>query len=68
VIGTLSRGANPELKLDYLLDTHSSFGSAQSTHPHPFFSPDGRMAFFNSDESGHPQVYMVTGYRFPAAP
>jgi hypothetical protein len=65
MIGTLSAGPEPELKMVRLLDTHSSFGSAQPTHPHPFFSPDGRRVFFNSDESGKPQVYMVSGYRFP---
>jgi len=67
VIGTLSEGPNPELTVLPLLDTHSSFGNTQPSHPHPFFSPDGSMVFFNSDESGRPQVYMVTGYKFPAA-
>ncbi len=63
-IGTLSPGKNPVVKAQYLLDTKTSF-EGQSAHPHPFFSPDTRMAFFNSDESGSPQVYMVTGYKFP---
>jgi hypothetical protein len=31
-------------------------------HMHPFLSPDGRMAFFNSDESGRLQAYMVRGF------
>ena len=30
-------------------------------HIHPFFSPDGRTAFFNSDESGIPQAFMICG-------
>ena len=64
VIGTLSPGENPELKVKYLLNTKTS-GNGQPAHPHPFFSPDTRMVFFNSDESGLPQVYMVTGYKFP---
>jgi Tol biopolymer transport system component len=28
---------------------------------HPFLSPDGTMGFFNSDESGLLQAYMITG-------
>ncbi len=35
-------------------------GSSKGLHPHPFLSPDGRCAFFNSDETGHAQAYMVT--------
>jgi len=31
------------------------------THIHPFLSPDGSKAFFNSDESGILQAYMVRG-------
>lgn len=30
---------------------------------HPFLSPDGRMGFFNSDESGILQAYMIRGLR-----
>jgi len=33
----------------------------KSAHLHPFLSPDGTMAFFNSDESGRCQAYMVRG-------
>jgi hypothetical protein len=29
------------------------------THIHPFLSPDGKMAFFNSHESGQLQAYMI---------
>ncbi len=29
---------------------------------HPFLSPDDRMVFFNSDESGLLQAYMVRGW------
>jgi hypothetical protein len=64
VIGTLSAVDRPLLKLRYLLDTRTS-GVDQPAHPHPFFSPDARMAFFNSDVDGKPQVWMVTGYQFP---
>jgi hypothetical protein len=31
-------------------------------HTHPFLSPDGRVGFFNSDESGVLQAYMVRGW------
>ena len=41
----------------FLLDT----GSSRRAHPHPFLSPDGSTAFFNSDESGVLQAYMITG-------
>lgn len=30
-------------------------------HIHPFLSPDGKMAFFNSNESGISQAYMIRG-------
>ena len=31
----------------------------QHTHPHPHYSPDGRLVVFTSDRSGHAQVYEV---------
>jgi hypothetical protein len=34
----------------------------KSRHMHPFCSPDGTMAFFNSSESGHLQAYMARGF------
>jgi hypothetical protein len=43
-----------------LLDTRSSW--AKEAHPHPFLSPDGTMGFFNSDESGILQAYMIRGW------
>ena len=30
-------------------------------HSHPFLSPDGKLGFFNSDESGVLQAYMIRG-------
>jgi len=30
-------------------------------HSHPFLSPDGKRGFFNSDESGVLQAYMIRG-------
>ncbi|MCX5659371.1 MAG: hypothetical protein NTW19_06560 [Planctomycetota bacterium] len=41
----------------YLLDARTRFW--KSAHPHPFLSPDGKTAFFNSDESGTLQAYMI---------
>jgi len=41
----------------FVLDTRSS----AKAHPHPFLSPDGSKGFFNSDESGVLQAYMITG-------
>jgi hypothetical protein len=63
-LGRLTSVAHPGLKLRYLLETRAS-GVDQPMHPHPFFSPDARMAFFNSDADGQPQVWMVTGFQFP---
>ena len=43
----------------YLLRVRSSCG--KDAHVHPFLSPDGTMGFFNSDESGPLQAYLVRG-------
>ena len=43
----------------YLLNPRSS--CVKESHIHPFLSPDGSMAFFNSDESGVRQAYMIRG-------
>jgi len=64
VIGTMSSGTNSDLKIQYLLDTKTT-GISQKSHPHPFFSPDAKMAFFNSDREGKAEIWMVTGYSFP---
>jgi len=32
----------------------------QHTHPHPSFSPDGKIVVFTSDRTGHSQVYEAT--------
>lgn len=34
---------------------------SKEAHMHPFLSPDARFAFFNSDESGVLQAYMIRG-------
>lgn len=36
---------------------------AKGAHMHPFLSPDGTKGFFNSDESGVLQAYMVQGFQ-----
>ncbi len=41
-----------------LLNTGTTKGKSTS-HAHPFLSPDGKTAFFNSDESGILQAYMI---------
>lgn len=45
----------------FLLNPRSSW--QKHTHVHPFLSPDGCSAFFNSDESGTLQAYMVRGWQ-----
>lgn len=53
-------GKDPLKNFKYLLDTKSS--GKKHAHVHPFLSPDGTMGFFNSDESGILQAYMVRGF------
>ena len=53
-------GKDPLDNFKYLLNAKSS-GKKQA-HIHPFLSPDGTMGFFNSDESGILQAYMVRGF------
>ncbi|MBM4092602.1 MAG: hypothetical protein FJ276_24765 [Planctomycetes bacterium] len=52
-------GQEPARTFTYLLSPRSS--CTKGAHIHPFLSPDGVMAFFNSDESGRLQAYMVRG-------
>ena len=44
----------------YLLNPNSS--GKKEAHLHPFLSPDGQTGFFNSDESGLLQAYLVRGW------
>lgn len=53
------QGKDPARNFTYLLDTQASF--TKQTQSHPFLSPDGKKAFFNSDESGILQAYMIEG-------
>jgi len=41
---------------------HPKCSWLKGAHMHPFLSPDGTKGFFNSDESGVLQAYMVTGF------
>jgi hypothetical protein len=43
----------------YLLKPRSTW--INKSHVHPFLSPDGQTAYFNSDESGILQAYMLRG-------
>lgn len=52
-------GTEPAGRFTYLLQPKSTCDS--NAHIHPFLSPDGTMAFFNSDESGVLQAYMIRG-------
>ena len=52
-------GRDPLLAARCLVNSRSSWSKA--CHVHPFLSPDGRTGFFNSDETGLLQAYMVRG-------
>lgn len=52
-------GEEPLRDFRYLISPRSS--CSKDAHIHPFLSPDGTMAFFNSDESGLLQAYMIRG-------
>lgn len=61
-IGRLPPEPNACLQPSYLLDLRTSDKFGQASHAHAFFSPDGRRAFFNSDFTGLPQLWMVEGF------
>ena len=52
-------GKDPLRHWTCLLNPKSS--CTTNAHIHPFLSPDGTMGFFNSDESGILQAYMIRG-------
>lgn len=52
-------GTAPLRNFRYLLNPRSSW--KKEAHIHPFLSPDGTMGFFNSDESGILQAYLIRG-------
>jgi hypothetical protein len=53
-------GKDPLRNFRRLLATRSSM--KKGAHIHPFLSPDGTLGFFNSDETGLLQAYMVRGF------
>jgi hypothetical protein len=53
-------GKEPLRNFRRLLATRSSM--KKGAHIHPFLSPDGTLGFFNSDETGLLQAYMVRGF------
>jgi hypothetical protein len=52
-------GKDPLRDFRYLLNPRTS--GKKEAHIHPFLAPDGMTAFFNSDESGLLQAYMIRG-------
>lgn len=54
-----SRGDTPGYATMIETETTETAYGPQWTHPHPSFSPDGRLVAYTSDASGWPQVYVV---------
>jgi len=56
-------GRDPLRNFRYLLNPQCGpyQQAPKGCHIHPFLSPDGKMAFFNSNESGISQAYMIRG-------
>lgn len=52
-------GLEPLQNFRFLLNPRNGPYEPGGCHIHPFLSPDGNLAFFNSDESGHSQAYMI---------
>ena len=48
---------DPLIEMTYRLNPPSSW--EKGSHIHSFLSPDGRTGFFNSDDGGLLQAYMV---------
>jgi len=68
MLGNLGEpGTDPITNFHYLVNAHvRSLGKLDippggKLHLHPFLSPDGTMGFFNSDESGIVNAYMIRG-------
>jgi hypothetical protein len=57
-------GGDPYFKTRLLGIPRTSW-KTQAAHPHPFLSPDGRYAVFQSDFSGRPQVHVAYGFEYP---
>jgi len=52
-------GQDPLMDWTFLINPRNSW--KKEAHIHPFLSPNGKLGFFNSDESGILQAYMVRG-------
>ncbi len=52
-------GQDPLMDWTFLINPRNSW--KKESHIHPFLSPNGKLGFFNSDESGILQAYMVRG-------
>ena len=57
-------GEAPYLKTRLLGIPRTSWKS-QPAHPHPFLSPDGKYAVFQSDFSGRPQIHLAYDFGYP---
>ena len=57
-------GDDPYFKTKLLGIPRTSW-KGQPAHPHPFLSPDGNYAVFQSDFTGRPQINVAYGYGFP---
>ncbi len=55
IVGSIKTGKNT-----VICEAHTSRGSAQNTHAHPYLSPDLKWLVFNSDRSGDPQIHAAT--------
>ncbi len=55
VVGSLKTG-----RTRVLCQSGATFGGAQYTHTHPYFTPDCRWVIFNSNRTGLPHVWAAT--------
>ncbi len=61
IVGSAADLESP-LRFTYLLNTQVTFNKSKGYHAHPILSPDGSILLFNSNLTGIPQVYLVTGF------
>lgn len=54
-------GKDPLRNFRFLLNPRNGAYIQGGCHIHPFLSPDGKLAFFNSNESGISQAFMIRG-------
>lgn len=58
-------GAEPISHFTELANTNMRQSMRSTVDSHPFLSPDGKRGFFNSNESGQLQAYMIDGLERP---